>query len=338
MIKEAIALLVGNEELTGEAAREVAQEILDGEATPSQIAAFITALRIRGERPEHIRAFAEVLRARSMHIARPEGPVLDTCGTGGDASGTFNVSTAAAIIASAAGVRVAKHGNRAMSSACGSADVLAKLGVNIDAPLDVSARCLNEIGLAFLFAQHFHPAMKYAAIPRREVGIRSIFNMIGPLSNPAGASHQLIGVYASPLTSVFAEALRDLKSERAMVVHGDDGLDEITTTSVTQVSELRDGKIQTWTVSPNDFGVRPANLEDLVVGSVDEAAREMHKVLRGEPSARTDMALINAAAALYVADAANSLQEGFDLATKTVRDGKATAKLEKFIEMSNTPA
>ena len=338
MIQEAIALLVADEEFTGEAAREVAQEILDGSATPCQIAAFITALRMRGETVDQICAFVEMLRARSIHISRPQGPVIDTCGTGGDYSGTFNVSTAAAIISAAAGAQVAKHGNRAMSSACGSADVLAKLGVNINASIEVSEQCLHKIGLTFLFAQAYHPAMKNAAIPRREVGIRNIFNMIGPLSNPADATCQLIGVYAPELTTIFAEVLRELGAERALIVHGDDGLDEITTTSVTQVTELRDGKIHTWTVSPNEFGIAPANIEDLVVDSIDHAAFEMRKVLRGEEGARTDMALLNAGAALYVADLAKNLQEGYDLAKETVHEGKATAKLEQLITMTNAPA
>jgi anthranilate phosphoribosyltransferase len=335
VIQEAIALLVAAEPLPGEKARAVAEEILNGEATPSQIAAFVTALRIRGETVEHILAFVEVLRAHGAHVEKPPGVLLDTCGTGGDASGTFNVSTAAAVIASAAGVCVAKHGNRAVSSACGSADVLTQLGVNVAAPPEVSQRCLREIGLAFLFAPAYHPAMKHAAAPRREVGIRTIFNMIGPLSNPAGATHQLVGVYSAALTETFAQVLRGLGTERALVVHGADGLDEVTTTGPTRITELRDGEIRTRTVSPADFGVPPAALNDLRVASVEHAAEEILKVLRGEPGPRTDMALANAGAALYVAGRAPSLLEGCRLARETAASGKALEKLRDLIRMTN---
>lgn len=336
MIQDAIALLVGDEELSGEQAREVAAEILSGEATPSQIAAFITALRIRGESVDHIRAFVETLRAKATRIDPPEGVVLDVVGTGGDAVGTFNVSTTAAIIASAAGVTVAKHGNRAVSSSCGSADVLAKLGVNIDAPIDVVRRCLHEIGLCFLFAPAYHSAMRHAAVPRREVGIRSIFNMVGPLSNPAGATHQLVGVYAPELTDTFARVLRELGTQRALIVHGSDGIDEVTITSVTQVTELRDGDIETWTLDPNDFGIEPADLEDLLVDSVEAAAAEVDKILAGAKGPTSEMALVNAGAALYVAGLAPSVPEGYALALDTVAQGKAREKLDALVELSNS--
>jgi anthranilate phosphoribosyltransferase len=336
MIQDAIAILVADEELTGEQAREVACEILEGEATPSQIAAFITALRIRGEGVEHIRAFAETLREKANRIDPPEGVVLDTCGTGGDAIGTFNFSTAAAIIAAGAGVTVAKHGNRAVSSACGSADVLTELGVKVDAPLEVVRRCLHEIGICFLFAPMCHAAMKHAVVPRREIGIRSIFNMVGPLSNPAGATHQLLGVYAPELTETFAKVLRELGSERALIVHGSDGVDEVTTTSVTQVTELRDGDVDTWTIEPHDFGLSPVNVEDLVVGSVEEAADQMRKVLSGVKGPCADMALVNAGAALYVAGLAGSIPEGYGLAHETVASGRALEKLEALIDLSNS--
>ncbi|HUT22983.1 MAG TPA: anthranilate phosphoribosyltransferase [Sumerlaeia bacterium] len=336
MIQDAIALLVADEELTGEQAREVACEILEGEATPSQIAAFITALRIRGEGVNHIRAFAETLREKARRIDPPEGVVLDTCGTGGDAIGTFNFSTAAAIVAAGAGVTVAKHGNRAVSSTCGSADVLRQLGVKVEAPLEVARRCLHEIGICFLFAPTCHAAMKHAVVPRREVGIRSIFNMVGPLSNPAGATHQLLGVYAPELTETFAKVLRELGSERALIVHGSDGVDEVTTTSVTQVTELRDGDIDTWMIEPGDFGLSPVNVEDLVVGSVEEAADQMRKVLSGAKSPCADMALVNAGAALYVAGLAGSIPEGYGLAHETVASGRALEKLEALIDLSNS--
>lgn len=338
MIQDAIALLVADEEMTVETVREVAGEILSGQATSCQIAAFITALRIRGERAEHILAFAEALRARADHIRPPEGVVLDTCGTGGDAVGTFNFSTAAAIIAAGAGVCVAKHGNRAVSSTCGSADVLAQLGVNVNAPLPVVERCLREIGLCFLFAPAWHSAMRHAAAARREVGIRSIFNMIGPLSNPAGATHQLVGVYAPELTRTFAEVLRSLGSQRALVVHGSDGIDEVTITSPTQVTELRDGEIDTFTISPSDFGIAPASIEDLVVDSAKTAEEEMRKVLDGVPGPRLDMSLVNAGAALFVAGRAASIEDGYAMAREVVAEGKAREKLAALIDMSNQQA
>jgi anthranilate phosphoribosyltransferase len=338
MIQDAIAILVADEEMTVETVREVAGEILNGEATSCQIAAFITALRIRGERTEHILAFAEALRARADHIRPPEGVVLDTCGTGGDAVGTFNFSTAAAIIAAGAGICVAKHGNRAVSSTCGSADVLAQLGVNVNAPLPVVERCLREIGLCFLFAPAWHSAMRHAATARREVGIRSIFNMIGPLSNPAGATHQLVGVYAPELTGTFAEVLRALGSTRALVVHGSDGIDEVTITSPTQITELRNGEIDTFTISPSDFGIAPASIEDLVVDSAKTAAEEMCKVLDGVPGPRFDMSLVNAGAALFVAGQAASIEDGFAMAREVVAEGKAREKLAALIDMTNQTA
>jgi anthranilate phosphoribosyltransferase len=335
MIKDAIAILVDDEELTGEQVREVAFEILGGEASSSQIAAFITALRIRGESVEHLAAFASAMREKAQHITPPAGIVLDTCGTGGDAMGTFNVSTTAALIASAGGVNVAKHGNRAVSSKCGSADVLAELGVKIDASLDVMQRCLHEIGFCFLFAPTYHTAMKHAVEPRREVGIRSIFNMIGPLSNPAGATHQLVGVYKPELTETFAEVLHKLGVVRALVVHGGDGLDELTITSATQVSELRDGRIHTWTVAPGDFDIEPAELGDLIVESVSDAAELMRNILNGETGPCADMALLNAGAALYVAGKTASIEEGYALARDVVASGKAIEKLEALVRMTN---
>ena len=335
MIQNAIAILVGGEELTGAQAREVAQEILDGQATPCQIASFITALRIRKERVEHIVAFAEALREKAGRMRVPEGVILDTCGTGGDARGTFNVSTAAAVIAAAAGVRVAKHGNRAVSSACGSADVLAQLGVKIDADRAVTERCLSEIGLCFLFAPACHGAMKHAAAARREVGIRSIFNMVGPLVNPAGASHQLLGVYAPELTQTYAEVLRRLGSERALLVHGADGMDEITITGPTQVTELRDGEIKTRTVEPSDFGLKLAALGEIVAGSVEEATQRMREVLSGRKGPCLDVALMNAGAALYVAGRASSLPDGYALAAETVAGGKAAEKLQALVDLTN---
>ncbi len=336
MIQDAIALLVGDEELTSEQIAEVANEILDGQATHCQIAGFITALRIRGEKVEHICAFTRALRARADRIETPGGIILDTVGTGGDCRGTFNISTAAALIAAAAGVQVAKHGNRAVSSLSGSADVLAHLGVNIEAPQRVVERCLREIGLCFLFAPAFHSAMRHAAIPRRELGIRSIFNMVGPLSNPAGATHQLIGVYAPELTVTFAEVLRELGSERALVVHGSDGLDEVTLTSVTQVTELNDGEIDTWTLTPGDFGLDPVNIEDLLADSPEASAEIVQNVLAGQKGPCAEIALANAGAALFVAGRTASIQDGYALAKEVLAEGKAAEKLEALVDLTNS--
>ena len=312
-------------------------EILDGAATPCQIAAFLTALHIRGEETAHLIAFADVLRRRAGHVKAPKGIVLDTCGTGGDARGTFNISTVAAIIAAGAGVVVAKHGNRAISSRSGSADVLAQLGVKIDAPHTVAERCLNEIGFCFLFAPACHGAMKYAAQPRRELGFRTIFNIIGPLVNPANAQHQLIGIYAPELTEVFAEVLRSLGSRRALVVHGSDGLDEITTTTVTQVSELHNGKIKTYTISPEEFGFPLAELTDLMIDSAEGAAARILAILAGETGPCTDIAILNAGAALYVAEKADSIGHGCELARESIASGKAMRKLNDLIRLSNEP-
>lgn len=336
MIQDAIALLVGDEELTPEQIAEVANEILDGVATHSQIAAFITALRIRGEKVEHITAFVKALRARADHIETPGGVILDTVGTGGDCRGTFNVSTTAAIIAAAAGVQVAKHGNRAVSSLSGSADVLARLGVNIEASLKVVERCLKEIGLCFLYAPSFHSAMRHVDIPRRELAIRSIFNMAGPLSSPAGATHQLIGVYAPELTQTFAEVLRELGTIRALVVHGSDGLDEVTLTSVTQVTELVDGNIDTWTLTPGDFGLDPVNLEDLLVDSPEMSAEIIQNILAGQKGPCSEMALANAGAALFVAGKTASIQDGYALAKETLAEGKAARKLEALVDLTHS--
>jgi len=338
MIKEAIQSLVAGGEVDGQTAHAVAQEILAGEATACQIASFLTALRIRGERPAHLSAFVRAMREKATRIARPDGVVLDTCGTGGDASGTFNISTAAMFLAAAAGVRVAKHGNRAMSSRCGSADVLAAAGVKIDCAPAVSERCLREIGICFLFAPAYHSAMKHAVAPRREIGHRTIFNMAGPLSNPAGATHQLIGVYDPNLCGLFAEVLRELGTVRALIAHSEDGLDEISTCGPTAVTELRDGEIRAWTIAPADFGITaPARLADLRAPETPEAsAALLAAILRGEETGpKAQIVLVNAGAALYVAGQAESIREGVALARETVESGAAFDKLEALCRMTN---
>ncbi|MCX7015222.1 MAG: anthranilate phosphoribosyltransferase [Candidatus Sumerlaeota bacterium] len=336
MIREAIHTLVSGGALTGEQAREVAIEILEGQATPAQIASFVTALRMRGETAEHIRAFASVMREKAARLTRPEGVVLDTCGTGGDGAGTFNISTATAFLAAGAGVVVAKHGNRAASSQCGSADVLEALGVKVDLGPEGAQRCLDEAGICFLFAPVHHAAMRHAAGPRQAIGIRTIFNLLGPLSNPAGATHQLIGVFDGSIAEIYAEALRGLGSERALIVHGDDGLDEFTTTSPTQVTELRDGRISTRRCQPSDFGLSTAKLEDLRGGDSARNRDILLAVLRGEAATpKMEIALLNAGAALYLAGRAETIQDGIALARDVIGAGAAMAKLEALKECSN---
>jgi anthranilate phosphoribosyltransferase len=339
MIREAIAkLAAGEEELTADQAHQVALEILSGEATACQIASFLTALRIRGERPEHLAGFVRAMRDKAARITTPPGVVLDTCGTGGDHVGTFNVSTTAAFIAAGAGVRVAKHGNRAMSSRCGSADVLSALGVRIDCSHALAERCLREIGICFLFAPSYHSAMKHAVQPRREIGHRTIFNMAGPLSNPAGATHQLIGVYDVSLCRTFAEVLRELGAERALIVHGSDGLDEISTTEVTELTELRNGELRSWSVTPKDFGLEePADLEDLLAAedAVGNAAI-LVAILKGEETGpKAQIALVNAGAAIYVAGRADTIVEGMEIARRAIVSGAPFEKLEELRQMTN---
>ena len=335
--KNAISYLVSgaHKNLPGEVARQVAEEIMSGGATPAQIAAFVTALRLRGETAEQIVAFAQVMREKAAPIKTPPGAILDTCGTGGDGAGTFNISTTAAFIAAGAGAIVAKHGNRGVSSACGSADVLAALGVRIDAPVEVTERQLAEAGIGFLFAPLYHGAMKHAIGPRREIGIRTIFNMLGPLSNPARATHQLIGVYDGSLTRVFCEVLRGLGSKRALVVHGSDGLDEITTTSVTEYSELRpDGSISMHVLDPNHFGIALAEPGDLLGGDPAANAALTLSILDGAPGPRADIALLNAAAAIYVVGLAGSIEEGLAKARESVGSGAARDKLENLRDLA----
>jgi len=338
VIREAIARLVAGKNVTGEQAHQVALEILSGEATPCQIASFLTALRMRGERVEHVVGFVRAMRDKAARIETPPGVVLDTCGTGGDELGTFNVSTTAMFMAAGAGVRVAKHGNRAMSSRCGSADVLTALGVRIDCSHALAERCLREIGICFLFAPSYHLAMKHAVQPRRDIGHRTIFNMAGPLSNPAGATHQLIGVYDLSLCRMFAEVLRELGSQRALIVHGSDGLDEISTAEVTELTELRDGQIYSWSATPADFGLeQPANVEDLLAGEDARGNAEITAaILRGEEKGpKADIALVNAGAAIYVAGKAETIPEGVEIARRTIASGAAYEKLEELRRMTN---
>ncbi len=330
MIAELIRRLVEGAPLEALAADfdAAAEEVMGGEASPVQIAAFLTALRFRGETPDVITAFARQMRKRATPFRRPTGVALDTCGTGGDHSGTFNISTAAAFVAAAAGVRVAKHGNRSMTSLCGSADVLTELGVRIDGPPEEMEQALETAGICFLFAQGFHPSMRHVAPVRRELGFRTIFNLLGPLSNPAGATHQVIGVFGRPQVALVAEVLRRLGSERALVVHGSDGLDEITTSGATYVAELSGGVVREYEIMPQDFGVNVSKAECLKGGDARENARIITDVLNGTAGPCSDIVALNAGAAIYTAEAALSLADGVKRAQEILASGAAVAKLE----------
>ncbi len=329
-IQDAIAKLIEGQDLTRDQMIGTMDQIMSGGATDAQIGGFLVALRVKGETVEEIAGAAEVMREKATRVVTRHTTVVDTCGTGGDGSGTFNISTAAAFVAAGAGLCVAKHGNRAASSLCGSADVLKELGVNIEASPETVGRCLDEVGIGFLFAPALHGAMKYAIGPRREVGVRTVFNALGPLTNPAGATRHLIGVYGRSLTERLAEVLRTLESERAFVVHGSDGLDEMTTTGPTQVSELKNGSVSTYEIRPGDLGIARAAADDLAGGNAETNASILRRVLHGEPGHRLDIVLLNAAAAIVAGGAVDDLTSGMELARETVESGRAMDKLEKL--------
>ena len=334
MIKEALNMLTMDVHLSEAEMAECVDEIMEGKATPAQIGAFLTALRMKGETVEEITGAAVAMRKKAISIKSPEG-TLDTCGTGGDMSRSFNVSTISAIVVSACGVPVAKHGNRSVSSSTGSADVLEALGVKIDLSPEKVEKCLFETRFGFLFAPLFHPAIKYAILPRKEIGIRTIFNILGPLTNPAGARRQVMGVFTDKLTNPLAQVLGQLGAEDAMVVHGEDGLDEITVCDGTMVSRYANNSVQDFIISPEDFGLKRAELKDIQGGGRDRNAAMALSVLKSEPGPARDIVLMNSAAALLVANAATSLVEGFDMAAEAVDSGRALKKLEQIKDMSN---
>ncbi len=335
MIREAIDTLVSGQSLTMEQAAAVMNEIMGGEATPAQFGAFVTALRLKGETVEEIAGMARVMREKAVPVAVSE-PVVDTCGTGGDASGSFNISTAAAFVVAGAGLKVAKHGNRSMSSVCGSADVMEALGVKIDLGAEQVQKCLEEVGIGFMFAPNFHPAMKYAAAPRREIGIRTVFNILGPLTNPAGAKSQVLGVAEGSLTMKMAQVLELLGCHHALVVHGEDGLDEITPSGRTTVCELKGGIINSYSLTPEDLGFQRATRESLKGGSAQDNADLLRRVLEGEKGPRRDIVLMNAAAAIMAGDRAANLEEGVEIAKEAIDSGKALEKLEGLIRISQS--
>lgn len=335
MIREAIQALVSGRSLTTEEAASVMEEVMQGEVTPAQFGAFVTALRLKGETVDEIIGLAKTMRAKAIPVA-VDGLVVDTCGTGGDGSHTFNISTTAAFVAAGGGLKVAKHGNRAMSSQCGSADVLEALGVRIDLNAEQVQRCLQEVGIGFMFAPVFHPAMKYAAVPRREIGIRTVFNILGPLTSPAGAEAQVLGVADGSLVEKLALVLQGLGCHHALVVHGEDGLDEITVTGKTRVCELKDGAVNSYSISPDDFGLPRSGLDSLKGSTLEENAALLRGVLAGTPGPRRDVVLMNTAAALLAGDKVAKLQEGVALAKEVIDSGHALAKLEQLIEFSQS--
>ncbi len=326
-IVAAIGRLVERQDLTEDEAAQAMREIMEGRATPAQIAAFLTALRMKGETIAEVTGCARVMREKVTPIYAPYPNVIDTCGTGGDGAHTFNISTTTALVVAGAGIPVAKHGNRAMSSRCGSADLLKELGVAIELPPARVETCLAEVGIAFLFAPLLHSAMKYAVGPRREIGVRTIFNILGPLTNPAAAKHQLLGVYARELTELSARVLANLGSQRAFVVHGADGLDEITTTGETYITALEEGEVRSYTIRPEEFGLARVPLAALSGGDAQQNAAITMGVLSGTRGPQRDIVLLNAAAAIVVAGVAADLKTGLQVAADTIDSGAALAKL-----------
>jgi anthranilate phosphoribosyltransferase len=333
-VREALSALINDRrDLKQGEAGAAMQEILSGEATPAQLGAFLVALRLKDETVDEIAAMAAVMREHALHV-EVEGPLLDTCGTGGDERGTFNVSTAAAFVAAGAGVRIAKHGNRAMTSGCGSADVLEALGAKIDLGPEQVAECIEHTGFGFMFAQVFHPAMKHAAGPRREIGVRTVFNILGPLTNPAGAQHQLLGVARPDLAPKIAEALQRLGGKHALVVHGTDGVDELSINGQSIVHEIRNGQLRVFSVSAEDAGLPAAAPETIRGGNPEENAATLREVLGGAPGPIRNVVVLNAAAALVAADAVSELKEGARVAADVIDSGAARKKLEDWVAMT----
>jgi anthranilate phosphoribosyltransferase len=336
IMKSTIKRLVEGENLKEQEMMDAMECIMEGFATDAQIGSFITALRIKGETIDEITGCAKVMRKKAANIRPEVGYLIDTCGTGGDCSNTFNISTASAIVAAAAGAFVAKHGNRSVSSRSGSADVLEALGVNISLKPHQVSRCIEATGIGFMFAPLFHSSMKYAAGPRKELGIRSIFNMLGPLTNPANARGHVLGVFDEELAAQFAETLLRLGVERALVVHGKDGLDEISVSAPTTISELKDGSIENYEINPSQFGFKPCVKSELLGGDMTDNARIIMSVLQGEKGAKRDAVVVNASAAMYVGGAADSLEQGIEKARYALDSGLAINKLEEFKAFTNS--
>ena len=333
MIREAIDAVVSGRSLPMEEAAGVMREIMDGQATPGQLGAFLTALRVKGETVEEIAGFVTVMRDKALKV-NVAGKLVDTVGTGGDGHNTFNISTATAFVAAGAGLKVAKHGNRAASSACGAADVLEALGVKFDLPPDGVERCINEIGIGFMFAPTFHASTRHAAPVRREIGIRTVFNVLGPLTNPAGAQYLLLGVAYPELGQTIAEVLRLLGAHHAIIVHGHGGLDEISLSGDTSVWEMQGDEVRTWKLTVKDTGLPEHSIEDIRGGSKEENAATMRRLLRGEPGPVRDFVLANAAAALLIGELVQTIRQGVELAAQVIDSGAARDKLDALAELS----
>ena len=335
MFATLIEKLHRRQDLSVDEAAIVMGEIMAGRATPAQIAGLLIALSMKGERPSEIVGLAMTMRANAVKLSKPYDGLFDTCGTGGDGASTFNVSSLAALVLSGCGVRVAKHGNRAVSSRCGSADLFSALGVAVDAPPGVAERCLDRCGIAFLFAPTFHPSMRHAAPARRELGVRTAFNFLGPLTNPAGVTRQLVGVPRPDHTDLIARVLAELGSERAWVAHGADGLDEVSTTGYTKISECRNGRVRTFYLHPNDFGLPVVDPAALRVESPEENAAIARAVLAGDAGPPRDMVLANAAVGLFIMERVPSLVEGVAMAAAALDDGRAQETLTRLVAVSS---
>ncbi|HML95962.1 MAG TPA: anthranilate phosphoribosyltransferase [Thermodesulfobacteriota bacterium] len=337
MIREAIAKLVERIDLEEDEMSEVIETMMEGEATPSQISAFLAALRMKGESVPEITGAAKVLLDKATRISSGHDVVVDLCGTGGDSQGTFNVSTVAALVVAGAGVPVAKHGNRSVSSYVGSADVLEALGVDITPSPEIAERCLRDVGIVFLFAPLYHPAMKNVSVPRKEIGIRTIFNIIGPIVNPAGVKHQVIGVYSEVLLDPMIKVLRNLGHKGAMIVHGSDSMDEITVTGKTVIAELKDGMVKKFQFDPTEIGIKKRNIAELKGGkTAEENATLLVSILKGEErEAKRDIVLLNAAAAIYVSGTSPDFEDALGRAAESIDSGKAYARLEGLIKATH---
>ncbi|HWC77770.1 MAG TPA: anthranilate phosphoribosyltransferase [Blastocatellia bacterium] len=346
VITEALKKVVERIDLTASEAESVLEQIMTGQCTDTQIAALLTALRMKGETVEELTGFARVMRKKAARV-KPQSveasiggtereALLDTCGTGGDVSGSFNISTATAFVVAGAGVRVAKHGNRSVSSQCGSADVVEALGVRIDLPPERVADCIDEVGIGFLHAPLLHDAMKYVALARKQMGIRTIFNMLGPLTNPAGADTQVIGVYAPNLTELLGSVLQALGSRRAFIVHGINGLDEISISGESKITELSNAELNTYTIRPEDFGFERVSMKEIQGGDARHNAEIIRDILNGKPGPRRNIVLLNAAAALVASAKAAHLKEGIEVAAHSIDTGAALSRLQHLIEFSNS--
>lgn len=335
-IKAAINAIINHQDLAFDDMQSVMNSIMTGACTDAQIAGFLVGLRMKGETVDEITAAARVMRGLSTSVKIEPTHLIDTCGTGGDGANTFNISTTSAFVAAAGGARVAKHGNRSISSKSGSADLLEAAGVKLDLSPEQVAECINQVGIGFMFAPLHHSAMKHAIGPRKELGTRTLFNLLGPLTNPAGAPNQVLGVFAQEWQRPMTEVLQKLGSQHVLVVHSEDGLDEISISTRTHITELLDGEITDYSIQPEDYGFQMADIESIGVTSVDESLDVLHSVFNNEPGPCRDVVCLNAGAALYAADISPDLKSGMDLATGVIANGKAREKFESFVSLSHS--